>query len=110
MSFHVLITSRATLQLTQSAQWWAENRSVAQANRWLDGFENAITELANEPEKHGFANENLFYDLPRPVRQLLYGLGGKPTHRAVFEIRGDVVYVLAIRHLAQDDLTASELT
>src|SRR5438046_1440527 len=90
-------------QLAQCALWWAEHRSSAQAERWLDGFEQAIVELANNPEQHGLTQENSFYDLPYPARQLLFGLSTKPTHRAVFEIRGDTVYVLAIRHLAQDD-------
>jgi hypothetical protein len=55
------------------------------------------------------AQHVLLYDLPYTVRQLLYGIGRKPTHRAVFEVRGDTVYVLAVRHLAQDDLSADEL-
>ncbi len=55
------------------------------------------------------ARESDLYDMPYPVRQLLYGLGKKLTHRAVFEIRGDTVYVVAVRHLAQDDLSSEEL-
>ena len=77
--------------------------------RWLDGFEQAITALAENPEQHGLARENYFYELPYSVRQLLYGLGSRPTHRAVFEVRGDTVFVLAIRHLALADLAPDEV-
>ena len=105
----VFITSRAQRQLAESALWWAENRDVPQAARWLQGFELAITELAQDAEKHSLSRENGLYDLPLPVRQLLYGVGRKPSHRAVFEIRGSIVYVVAVRHLAQKDLTQDEL-
>ncbi len=109
MSYRVFFTSRAKLQLSQSALWWAEHRSADQAHRWLNEFEEAINGLQERPERHGLARENETDDWPNAVRQLLYGLGSKPTHRAVFEVRGDVVYVLAVRHLAQDDLTAEDL-
>ena len=109
MNCQVLVTSKAKQQLVACARWWAENRDVEQAARWLIGFEEAIDSLGTNPEQHGLARENNFYELPYPVRQLLYGLGRKPTHRAVFEVRGDTVYVVSIRHLAQDDLPSDEL-
>lgn len=109
MRFSVIITSKAKLQLVACASWWSENRNADQAARWLDGFEAAIDSLCDAPESHGPARENDFFDVPFPVRQLLYGIGRKPTHRAVFEIRGDTVYVVAVRHLAQDDLSLEEL-
>lgn len=77
--------------------------------RWLEGFEKAIDSLVDRSEQHGLARENDLYEFPYPVRQLLYGLGKKPTHRAVFEVRGDTVFVVAVRHLAQDNLTFEEL-
>lgn len=109
MTYRVFVTSRAKRQFAQSALWWAKHRSADQAYRWLNGFEQAINELAKDPQQHGLAKENSVYDFSFPVRQPLFGLSSKPTHRAVFEIRDDTVYVLAIRHLAQDDLTAEEL-
>jgi plasmid stabilization system protein ParE len=109
MIYQVRLTSKAKLQLTSAAMWWSEHRSAEQAARWLDGFEAAISSLADRPEQHGMAPENAFYSLPYSVRQLLYGLDTRPTHRAVFEIRGDIVYVVAIRHRAQDFLAADEL-
>jgi plasmid stabilization system protein ParE len=109
MNYRVLLTSRAQLQLVRSAQWWSEHRSSEQAARWLDGFEAAIAALCDNPLQHGLARESEHFQLPFQVRQLNYGIGSKPTHRAVFEVRDDTVYVVAIRHLAQDDLSAEEL-
>ena len=65
--------------------------------------------LAEHPERFAVAREDSFYDLPFTVRQLLYGIGRKPTHRAVLEVHGDTVYVLAVRHLVQNDLSPDEL-
>lgn len=109
MTYQVILTSKAQLQLSSAALWWSEHRSEEQAFRWLDGFEAAINTLSEQPVRHGLAPENGFRQLPYPVRELFYGLGRKPTHRAVFEVRGETVYVLAIRHLAQDYLTDVEL-
>ena len=109
MTYRVIVLPRAELQLYDAALWWSRNRSPEQACRWLGGFEAAIAGLAKTPDKHCIARENQLYEFPFTVRQLLYGVSGKPTHRAVFEIRDDTVYVHAIRHLAQDDVTPSSI-
>jgi plasmid stabilization system protein ParE len=102
MSYHVRLTTLAESELVSSALWWAEHRSSEQALRWLDGFEAAIRSLAQYPESRPLARESGRYDYS--LYQLIYGLGRKPTHRAVFRICGDTVEVLTIRHLAQRDL------
>lgn len=107
MSHHVTITSKAEAELYTAALWWAEHRSQEQAFRWLEGFEAALASLADNPEKHPLAREHA--DFPFTLRQLLYGLGTKPTHRAVFRIREDEVIVYGIRHLAQQDITPQDL-
>lgn len=38
-----------------------------------------------------------------------YGLGPRPTHRVLYEIRGDEVLVLTVRHLAQREITSEDL-
>jgi plasmid stabilization system protein ParE len=105
----VVLTARALQQLSDSSRWWAENRSAEQALRWLTGFEAAIAGIADRPERFPLARENHFADLPYPLRQLVYGLGKRPTHRAVYEVRDQTVYIVAIRHLAQDDLSPEDL-
>lgn len=109
MTYEVIVLPRAEAQLLEAAIWWSKNRSVEQAYRWLDGFEAAIASLAKAPEKRGVAREDGLYDFPFTVRQLLYGLGKRPSHRAIFEIRGATVYVHAIRHLAQDEIGPADI-
>ena len=108
MTRQVILTSRARTQLYNAALWWSEHRSTEQAVRWLEGFEAAIRRLADDAERYPLIPEDLA--LPRQFRQLTYGLGRRMSHRAVFEIRNDRVYVYAIRHLAQDALTDQDLT
>ncbi len=106
MTFRVVILPRAKRQLYESALWWADNRSSDQAIRWLAGFEEILSTLQDDPHRFALAPEDDAFSFA--VRQLLYGLGQKKTHRAVFEVRNDQVLVHAIRHLAQDDLVPDD--
>jgi len=99
MSYRVALTDQAREELDQACTWWGENRSPAQAVRWYNGFIEVLQSLAKSPERCPLAAENDAF--PYELRQLAYGLGRKPTHRAVFTIRPDMVLVLRIRHLAQ---------
>ena len=93
--------------MLEQALWWSENRSAKQAIDWLEGFEQALTLLAQNPDRYAVARESGAFDFA--VRELHYGLGNKATHRAVFEIRGDEVLVYSVRHLAQRDLTPDDI-
>lgn len=107
MSYEVFVTDRAAHQLESAARWWSEHRSHAQAEKWYDGFVDAILSLAEGPERCPLAREH--GQFPFPLRQLNYGIGPRPTHRAVFTVRQERVIVLRIRHLAQDDLGSEDL-
>jgi len=106
MSHVVIITDPARDQLLKNAVWWSANRSGEQAVRWYDGFISFLETLSNAPDKHRLARENhLFED---ELRECYYGLSRR-THRAVYRIDGNVVRVLAIRHLAQDDMGPEDI-
>jgi plasmid stabilization system protein ParE len=107
MTYRVVITARAKIQLFESAIWWAENRDVEQASKWLSAFERAVGTLAENPERLPAAREDHLFDYT--LCRLVFGISKKPTHRALFEVRGDTVYVRAIRHLHQDDVTPQDL-
>lgn len=107
MTYRVVMLPRAKRQLYESALWWSEHRSAEQAARWMEGFEEALSTLQEDPERFALAPEDDAFSFI--VRQLLYGLGRKKTHRAVFEVRDDQVLVHAIRHLAQADLSPDDL-
>ncbi|MEX0977969.1 MAG: type II toxin-antitoxin system RelE/ParE family toxin [Pirellulales bacterium] len=106
MSSPLVFTKRAAQELEEAARWWAENRSVVEAERWYAAYMRAIVSLENNPQRCPFAREN--GKLPYEVRQLAFGLGRRFTHRAVFTIRNNAVVVLSIRHLARQDIVPDE--
>ena len=63
--------------------------------------------LAEHPEHCPLAREN--GQFPGELRELHYGVGSRPTHRAVFAIRPDIILVYTIRHAAQDDWRPDEV-
>lgn len=103
----IVFTERASRELEQAADWWAEHRSLDQAVRWYAGFSAAIAALKEQPQRLPLAAENGRF--PYEIRELHYGLGSRPTHRAVFTIRPEMVLVLTIRHAAQAELTTEDL-
>lgn len=106
MTYLVRMLPRAKLQLVNAATWWADKRSLEQAVQWLDGFEAALQLLANNPEDWPLAAECVA--VPFQIREMTFGLGRRKTHRAIFEIRQHEVIIFAVRHLAQDLLTADD--
>ena len=107
MKFRVVLTARAKLQLYQSGLWWAEHRDAQQAAEWLEAFDAAIAELENNPQRHPLAREDHLFDYT--VRRFTFGVGRRHTHRLLFEVRDGTVWVRAIRHLHQDDVTPDDL-
>lgn len=107
MTYRVLLSDLAQRDLVRACAWWAQNRSPEQARRWYTGFSAAIRSLAQNAERCPRASESESF--PFEIRQLNYGIGRRPTHRAVFTIREDTVVVLRIRHLAQDQLLPNDL-
>ena len=103
----VLLTQRAAVELEDAYQWWAANRSVVQANRWHTAFIEAMLTLEDRPHRFPLAPENELF--PVEVRQFVFGLGVRPTHRAIFMIRQDAVLILRVRHLAQDRISPDDI-
>ena len=103
----VVVTDKAYSQLKAAAQWWAENRSVEQAEKWFAGFLEAIVSLEKNPGRCPLARENTSF--PVEIRELHYGVSRRATHRAIFVIRPDKVVVYSVRHLAQRDIQPEDL-
>ena len=108
MNYRIVLSDRAGRELGAATQWWAEHRSIEQAEHWYNGFLVAIDNLRHSALRCGAARES--GQFPFEVRQLNYGARRRPTHRAVFTIQGDAVVVLSIRHLAQRDLAPDDLS
>lgn len=107
MNLPVIILPEAEENILAVAKWWAENRSVEQAERWYDGILDAIDSLEINPDRCPPARENAKF--PYDIRELHFGLGSHPTHRVIYTVRPDSVVVLSVRHAAQQDLAEDDL-
>jgi len=106
MSLPVILQREAEEQIVASARWWAKHRSVEQAERWYAGILKAIDSLGETAARHPLARESEHF--PCELRQMNFGLGNRSTHRILFTIRPDAVFVLTVRHAAQDDWNTNE--
>jgi plasmid stabilization system protein ParE len=107
MNFKVIVMPQAERHIQEDFDWWAENRSPEQARRWYQACKRAINALSRNPRRRPRWREGL--DLSYELREIYFGASRKVTHRAVFLIEEDTVVVLAVRHLAQQDLTLRDL-
>src|SRR5262245_27254413 len=99
MSFHVTIARQAAREIARQYEWLAEHRSQAAADRWRDALLAAVRSLEESAERCPEAPEAEWYG--QGLRQLLHGRR-RQVYRILFEIRGEVVVVLRVRHGAQD--------
>ncbi len=102
MTFRVIILPQAETDIEAHARWWAVQHSTEQAARWFDAIHVQIATLTSLPESNGLSAENAAF--PYEIRDKLLGLGSRPSYRAVFTIRADIIYVLTVRRGAQDIL------
>ncbi len=107
MTFRIRYTSRARRDIHDAVNWWAENRSHDQAERWFNEIHSAIASRAHDPERFALSPETDL--LETDVRELHFGVRGKPTHRVVFTVQSGSVIILRVRHHAQQDLTEDDI-
>ncbi len=105
MTYQVHITPMALAEVAEAFAWRSQY-SAAAAERWRRALLEAADSLAENPEGCALAAEADWY--PGELRQLLHGKK-RSMYRILFEIRGDVVYVLRVRHSAQDLLKPGDV-
>ena len=103
----VEILPRAEEDIERNAKWWADHHDVDQAVEWFYAVREQILALAQFPESHGLSAEN--DEFPYEIRDKLIGLGSHPSYRAVFTVRDETVFVLAVLRGAQDSLGPDEV-
>lgn len=103
MSFGIEFTDVAEMEV-QDALLWFLGRSPSLAGKWQEGFEKAISSLADFPTRCQLAPEADLFSVP--VRQLIYG-----RYRILFALVDtdedgelDTVRILHVRHGARRQL------
>ncbi len=104
MAYTVRFTARALGEIDSAFAWLSE-RSPA-AVRWYEQLSRSIQSLEENPKRWGLAPEDEWYE--GELRQLLHGKR-RGVYRVLFEIRGNTVYVLRVRHSAQELLESGDL-
>jgi len=96
MKYHVRIAEVASEQIEDAYAWLAER--TIHATAWHDGLVNAIDSLEKFPTRCPLVPEK--EDASGNVRQLLFGTK-RHSYRIIFEIQGDAVTILQVRHAAR---------
>jgi plasmid stabilization system protein ParE len=105
--FRVQVTGPAKRDIQSAHDWWRDNRSSEQAAKWFREIELAINSLSKMPRRCPRCRESFAID--REIRELLFGIGRRHTHRIIFTVGGQTVTVLRVRHTSQQNLRADEL-
>lgn len=105
--YRVILTGPARRDIQDIHDWWASHRSVQQAAQWYLGLYAAISTLVDMPLRCPLAPETDL--LPQSIRQLLFGIGPRRTHRIIFTVHNKDVVVLRVRHMAQNELAIGQL-
>ena len=98
----IQITEPAKADIEQAFRWWSEFYSPDQAALWYEQIFDAISTLRRMPDRCPMVPEPALSITG--VRQLLFGVGNRPTHRIIFLIESDIVTILRVRHHAQDEI------
>ena len=106
-AYSVIVHERAMQDIERNAAWWAKHHSAAQAIMWYETILHSIKGLTTLPESHPLADENQSFKIG--LRQMLCGLGSKPSYRAIFTIEENCVHVLTVRRSTQDVLRPNDL-
>ncbi len=108
MSCRLVVVPEAHADIRRFSEWWAQCHSILQAVKWMDCVYDQIDNLRHAPHSHPLSSEN--DQFPFELRDRLLGVSARPTHRAIFTIHDDTVYILAVRHVAQDRLRPTDLS
>lgn len=100
MSFNVIVEQEAEEDLKVTAQWIAQY-SPDKATLWYFDATEAIESLQYFPARCPLAPESKRFGAE--IRHLIFG-----KHRILFIVDDENVYVLRVRHQAQDALSPDD--
>lgn len=97
MTYDAVVESSARKNIDDAFRWMAEKISPESATLWYLDIYGAMDSLKDCPARCGLAIENQFFK--EEIRQLICG-----KYRILFEIDGETVRVLHVRHSARKPL------
>jgi plasmid stabilization system protein ParE len=100
MSFRVVVEREAEEDMKAAAQWIAQYSSD-KATLWYFDATEAIESLENFPARCPLAPESRKFGAE--IRHLIFG-----KYRILFIIEDEIVYVIRIRHQAQNTLSLDD--
>lgn len=103
--YEIELTPLAESDIQAAVDWWKEHHSSVEAEIWYTGILAAIQSLSQLPMRCRVVSINAF-DVP--VRQLLYGVSSKPTHRVLFAVNEKTVTVYRVLHTSQKPLDQND--
>lgn len=101
MSHKVRLSDEALRQITAIGDYIAQD-SPDNARRWIIRLRAAVDTLRTFPERHAVLYTAA--EAGREVRQTFYGV-----YRILYEIQGDTVFVLTVRHSARRPISPAEI-
>ncbi|MEP7337054.1 MAG: type II toxin-antitoxin system RelE/ParE family toxin [Acidobacteriota bacterium] len=101
MSFKIVVENEAEEDLKETARWIAQY-SPEKATLWYFDATEAIESLENFPARCPPAPESKKFGAE--IRHLIFG-----KHRILFLIEDESVFVLRVRHQAQDVLKPDDV-
>ena len=97
MTYDVVVESSARKNIDDAFRWMVANTSSEYAALWYMEIYGAMDSLRDSPARCGLAIENQYFK--EEIRQLICG-----KYRLLFEIDGETVRVLHVRHAARKPL------
>ena len=99
MSHTVRLSAETEQNREHTYQHYLE-RTLQGAHRWFAAYEQAIRDLTKDPERYAVAPENQHYQVK--LQQINFGTKpSRPTHRLLYYLDGETIYVVTLRHLHQ---------
>ena len=106
MKYSVIVLPRAEFDF-QRLYDYIKKRSKRGSDSWANAFYRALKKLHMQPEAMGLAPES--EDHAEDIRQLPFKTRQGMTYRALFVIRGDLVFVIHLRGPGQDTMSPDEI-
>jgi plasmid stabilization system protein ParE len=101
MSYKVEITGKAQEEMREATRWIAQY-SPERAALWHFEFLEKVDSLERSPARCSIAPESESHG--KEIRHLIFG-----KYRILFSIEDETVYVLRLRHQAQDVLKPDDV-